>query len=64
MTSDSLRAGSQHGPASELRVVLAVDRAAAQLNAEGLTTATGGLWSANNVGKAQKRIEAQQGQLR
>lgn len=31
---------------------------AAQLNAECLSTATGGRWSANNVGKAQKRIEA------
>jgi DNA invertase Pin-like site-specific DNA recombinase len=29
---------------------------AAQLNAEGLSTATGARWSANNVGKAQKRL--------
>lgn len=30
--------------------------AATQLNAEGLATATGGPWSPNNVGKAQKRL--------
>jgi len=31
---------------------------ALQLNAEGLATASGGTWSANNVGKAQDRISA------
>lgn len=41
-----------------LRVTHTLAWAAAQLNAEGFTTATGASWSANNVGKAQKRLKA------
>ena len=41
-----------------LRATHTLARTAARLNAEGLTTATGAPWSANTVGKVQKRLEA------
>lgn len=44
-----------------LRGAHTLARTAAQLNAEGLTTATGEPWSANNVGKAQNRLIASLG---
>lgn len=40
-----------------LRATRTLAGTAAQLNAEGLTTATGAPWSANAVGKVQKRLE-------
>lgn len=40
-----------------LRTTHTLARTAAQLNAEGHTTATGEPWSANNVSKAQKRLD-------
>jgi DNA invertase Pin-like site-specific DNA recombinase len=39
-----------------LRATHTLAATAAQLNTEGLTTATGDPWSANNVGKTQKRL--------
>lgn len=44
-----------------LRATLTVAGTAAQLNAEGLTTATGAEWSANTVAKVQSRLSARQG---
>jgi len=41
-----------------LRATRTLDATAAQLNAEGLATATGGLWSANSVAKAHARLRA------
>ena len=41
-----------------LRATLTVAGAAAQLNAEGLTTATGAQWSANTVANVQQRLTA------
>lgn len=39
-----------------LRATHTIARTAAQLNLEGLPTATGALWSANTVAKAQRRL--------
>lgn len=39
-----------------LRATRTLDATAAQLNAEGLSTASGAQWSANTVAKAQKRL--------
>ncbi len=41
-----------------LRATLTLAGTAAQLNAEGLTTATGAAWSANSVSKVQTRLLA------
>lgn len=41
-----------------LRATATLAATAMQLNAEGLTTATGGTWTANAVGKAQARLRA------
>jgi DNA invertase Pin-like site-specific DNA recombinase len=41
-----------------LRASLTIAGTAAQLNAEGLTTATGAQWSANTVAKVQQRLTA------
>lgn len=42
----------------KLRARHTLARTAAQLNAEGLSTATGGAWSANSVAKAHARLRA------
>jgi hypothetical protein len=39
-----------------LRASYTLAGTAVQLNAEGLTTATGGTWTANSVGKARARL--------
>ena len=41
-----------------LRATRTLDGTAAQLNAEGVTTATGATWSANTVAKVQRRLAA------
>lgn len=45
----------------KLRATHTLAATAAQLNAEGLTTATGARWSVNTVAKAQRRLKATEG---